>query len=113
MANIHINKWNETPGERSLKEKGHRTKQNAIMETGIAVGLNECRSSNVAGTMQQIAKCLWNLRQLAADNGWDDDKVCVTIGIQIRNGWEKDMDGEWQEIGSNLWLDKIANKAKQ
>lgn len=112
MANIILKNWEETPGERSLREKGHRTKQNAIMETGLSVGLNECRSSNVGATMQKIAKCLWELRQQAATQGWDDDKVCVTIGMQVRNNWEKDCDGEWQEIGSNAWLDKIARGAK-
>jgi hypothetical protein len=112
MANIIIKNWEETPGERSLREQGHRTKQNAVMETGIEFGADMLRKENAAEAFQKVMKALWEIKNAMAAQGWDDDKVLVVVGIQARNGWEKDCDGEWVEIGSNLWLDKIAGRVK-
>ena len=102
--------WSETPGERSLRQLGHRTVENAIMETGCEFGADELRSSSIGGAMQTIAKALWNLRQAMADAKWDDEKVLIVIGIQARNGWEKSCDGEWIEKGSPQWLARQVEK---
>jgi hypothetical protein len=105
--------WQETPGERSLRQMGHRTSQNAIMETGVELGADELRKENAGASMKKIGKALWELRQAMADQGWDDDKVMVVIGIQARNGWARDCEGQWQESGSQATLDKLAAKAKR
>jgi hypothetical protein len=112
VANIIIQKWDETPGERSLRQKGHRTKENAVMETGVELGADELRKENAGEAFKKIAKALWALRNQMAEQGWDDDKVLIVVGIQARNGWEKTAEGEWIETGSQNWLDRIANKAK-
>ena len=111
MANIHIQKWEETPGERSLRERGHASKDIGIIETGITTGAFDTRADRVGGLMKRVANCLWELRQKMAEMKWDDDRVCLVIGIQIRNKWEQAIDGEWVEIGSVAWLDKQAQNA--
>lgn len=118
MSNIILpgggnGEWKETPGERSLRQLGHRSTENAIFETGIELGADELRKEHAGATMQKIGKALWALRQKMADLSWDDDKVCIVIGIQARNGYVKDVEGEWVEEGSPQWLDKIADKAKR
>jgi hypothetical protein len=110
MANIIIRPWGETPGERSLRQKGHRTKQEEVLEIGVEFGADMIRSNNAGDAMKKIANALWNLRQAMADRQWDDEKVLVVMGIQARNGYVKDVDGQWVEEGSEQWLNKIAKK---
>ena len=108
MSNVIIQNWDETPGERSLRETGKKSTERSIVETGLTLSGVDLRKSNAVHTMQRIAKCLQKLCELMAEHKWDDEKVCIVIGIQARNKWELGLDGEWHEIGSNSWLDSIA-----
>jgi len=113
MANIILHDWDETPGERSLREKKHSTKQVGCIESGCQFGMDLLRKDKAMEAFRLIMGALHAVKNAAADQKWDDERVCVTVGIQVRNNWEKDMDGEWVEVGSNQWLDKIADKAKR
>ena len=111
MANIIIHPWDETPGERSLRQLGHRTTSQGILETGLEFGGELLRKELIGDAMQRIIKALWELRQAMADQSWDDEKVLMIMGIQARNGWVKDVDGIWQESGSPEWIASQAKKA--
>lgn len=116
MSNIILpgpggGKWQETTAERSLREKGHRDKQHAVLETGMEFCASETRKDQAGDLLQRIAKCVWGLRQKIADMGWDDDKVLMVLGIQARNGFTRSADGEWLEEGSQEWMDRQALKA--
>lgn len=116
MANIIIpggggGKWEETAGERSLRQLGHKTTNRGVMEIGLEFGADELRKENVTNTINRIMKTLWELRQAMAEQSWDDDKVLIVIGMQARNKWIKDVNGEWVEEGLKEWLDNQAVKS--
>ena len=116
MSNIIITpdtlKWKETPGEKSLRQKGHASKGQVTLETGFDFGGDETRKDTINGPALQFMKAIYQLRQAMADAGFDDEKCHVVVGIQVRNGWEKDGDGQWVETGSHRMIDKLAKKIK-
>jgi hypothetical protein len=107
-----IDKWRETPAEKSLRLKGHRTEENAVIETGTQFSLAELRVDQSHEAMLKIMKAVHGLKNAAADRKWDDEKCLVVVCVQVRNGWELDQDGIPVERGSSMWLDRIAQKAK-
>jgi hypothetical protein len=115
MANIIINpnslNWSETPAEKTLRQKGHASKSQGVLETGFDFGGEETRKDNVGNVALQFMKAIYQLRQAMSQAGFDDEKCHVVVGIQVRNGFEKDGDGQWIETGSHLQIDKIAKKA--
>jgi len=113
MSNIIIRPWNETPGDRSLRQLGHKTTEHGILETGITVCASELRKASAPIFLAKIARALQKITDQMADLRWDDEKVCLTIGIQVRNHWEQGPDGEWHEEGDQRWLDKVAKDAKK
>ena len=116
MANIIVpgdgsGKWKETPGERSLRQKGFKSSQYGVLEAGITTGAYELRKTNAPGLMKKIAATLQRLCNDMAGLRWDDDEVCLCIGIQVRNKWERGVDGDWHESGTIDALDETARKA--
>jgi hypothetical protein len=105
--------WKETPAEKTLRQKGHAAKDQGIMETGFEFGADQTREELLPKTALQFMKALYQLRQAMAAQGWDDDKCIVVVGMQVRNGWEQDGDGQWVQTGSHLKLDKAAKKAME
>ena len=115
MSNIIINpntlNWKETPAEKSLRQKGHATKDQGVMEMGFDFSAEDTRKDNIHKPSLEFMKCLYQLRQAMADQNWNDEKCVFVVGIQVRNGWERDGDGEWIETGSHRLVDKAIKKA--
>lgn len=111
MANIILRPWDETPGERSERQKGHKQTERGIIESGTQMYLSLFRI-NPQKAFQMVMQALHGAKNGAADQGWDDEKVVVVVGFQMRNKWELDVDGQPIEVGSTAWLDMQAAKAK-
>jgi hypothetical protein len=111
MANIIIRPFDETPGERSLRQKKKSQTQRGIIESGTQMYLSLFRT-DPKKAFEMVMRALHGAKNACADQGWDDEKVVVVIGVQMRNKWEIDVDGEPIEVGSVQWLDRQAAKAK-
>ena len=115
MSNIIINpnslSWSETPAEKTMRQKGYAAKDQGVMEIGFDFSAEMTRKELMNNPALDFMKCLYQLRQAMADQNWDDSKCMVVVGIQIRNGWERDGDGEWIETGSHRQVDKMIRKA--
>lgn len=115
MANIILNpnslNWEETPAEKSLRQKGYSAKDQGVMEVGFDFSAEQTRKDTMQEPTLQFMQNLYALRQAMAAQNWDDSKCVIVVGIQVRNGWERDGDGDWIQTGSHLQLDKAAKKA--
>jgi len=103
--------WRESPAERALRKKGHAAKETACLETGNQFTTAFSRKNNAEHAFKLFMKALYDLRMAAADQGWDDEKGVIVFGMQWRNNYEQDEDGEWHEMGSPQHLEAQARKA--
>src|SRR6266850_3995580 len=92
--------WKETPAERSLRKRGHAAKETAILEGGGEFSAVLTRKENAIEAFKHFMKVLQGLRGGAADHNFDDEKGCIIFGVQWRNNYEQDEDGQWHEMGS-------------
>lgn len=106
-------KWKETPAEKSLRQKGHATRDVAILEGGGEFPAWLTRKEEAVNAFKHFLHVLQGMRNTAADHKWDDEKGVIVFGVQWRNNFEQDGDGEWHEMGSDAALRKLANKAIQ
>lgn len=100
-------KWEKTLAEK----KGYVKTQHGALEGGCQFPAYKLRKEHASEVLSEIAKKLWFVRQKMADIGWDDEQTQIVVGIQARNKWVEDSDGEWTEMGSPEWLDKQVKKA--
>lgn len=104
-------KWQPTPAQKSLEKRGFAPKETACLEAGNQFSAAISRKENAEQAFRAFMKALYDLRMAAADQGWDDAKGIIVFGMQWRNNYQQDENGEWWEMGSPEYLAMQAKKA--